>query len=374
MSAVIVLAVAKPVEYDELTGEEELADDQTLLTDPSSIYDTVQYTRYSEGPTDLDYQPPNIGELPLEVIREKRDTGNNESKNDDATIDVNKNFFESLFEFTRPQRKANDTGPITSIPLDGLVHAVENTLLNSAKGINAKAVHDETSTTTSTTVPSSTDENKNRFVRSYAENNLDKHIDEETENEEPFDFDAVKDYEGEIGNLELLRTIVNRDLSSQELTTAETAATITVPTESTTDHTLHTNITLVKSTNTTHVIPSKSAIHVQTQSIQQSVFSSDLAILPTISSDKLNIPTTSSKEVVNEAEPLRDESSKASCSLESGSGDSSKSDESLQCKPSTSEETIESIKEDINLLKKTQKLKEQIAEVEADPVILSQGI
>lgn len=398
----LVVVTALPVDYEDLGYGVHLLDSPASNTIDAGLYlDTGIFTRYPDDKSLLEYKPPTAGERAIAISREKRDAHENENLNENGdALDVNKNLFASLFEFTRPQRKADSNEGAQTIQLHGLVSAVESTLLNSAKDINAAKVKADsasaatsTSTTTTTTTAPSSDADKTtekRIVRAIEVPNNAKteETDEDTDKDIKFDVDVVRDEPGRPHDLSLLSPITFNTPSepNDESTTAAATSTTT----ETSIH--HTNITIVKTSNTTHVIPTDGAVHIQHQHIQHSIFHSNLAFLPTISPQQINTPTTTPTSAEEKTQTPCQNSSNESSSDESSSEDSSEENKktitkctkkstnttedtkSAEASTPIDEQNSKAIKEDLKLLKKAQKLKEKIAEVEADPVILSQGI
>lgn len=394
------------MDYEDLGYGVHLLDSPASNTIDAGLYlDTGIFTRYPDDKSLLEYKPPTAGERAIAISREKRDADENENLyENEGALDVNKNLFASLFEFTRPQRKADSNESAQTIQLHGLVSAVESTLLNSANDINAAKVKADsasaatsTSTTTTTTAPSSDADKttEKRIVRAIEVPNNAKteETDEDTDKDIKFDVDVVRAEPGRPQDFSLLSPITfNTPSEPNDESTTATATSTTTETSSTIDPIHHSNITIVKTSNTTHVIPTDGAVHIQHQHIQHSIFHSNLAFLPTISPQQINTPTTAPTSAEEKTQTSCQNSSNESGSDESSSEDSSEENKktitkctkestnttedpkSAEASTPIDEQNSKAIKEDLKLLKKAQKLKEKIAEVEADPVILSQGI
>lgn len=157
-------------------------------------------------------------------------------------------------------------------------------------------------------------------------------------------------------NLDLLNSITfkppksesseSHESNESEEVSSTTAAVILQPT----------TLTLVHTSNRTHIIPNadNKTVHVQTQHISHTVFQSTLAILPTISSNNINVPaitattTTTTRTHTSDAEPHDAVTDKIESSKHLNENKASEN---------------------------TEKLKVKVAEVAANPIILtSQGI
>jgi len=157
------------------------------------------------------------------------------------------------------------------------------------------------------------------------------------------------------------------------------------------------NITIIQTINSTQVIPTQSdVVHVHQQQI--TLFSANAGVFPNIhainAEDLPVLQTIQSSSV--EPVPEQDCSGEETSDESSGDDATSSSDEQSSSSSSSSEEkekvkktacnshkssvatskTVENSTPSVETVKKlkTEELKEQIAEVEADPVILTQGI
>lgn len=414
-SALFAFAIAHPIDYDDMGAGLHLADSPSSNTrDAGLVYDTGIFTRYPGDNRELEYAPPSIGELPFEGLRAKREiiVGEDGDVHDDS-LDIHKDLFASLFEYTRPERDTVSNDSDIRVPLHGLVHAVETTLLNSASQINGKAIAaasaaEPTKSTTKTEVTPSNSEDDDRKQRSIEVFSTAKFEDTDhlTDKDLKFDPDREEAKQQDLGllahiafstpirqrdNETTIKHITARSTSEDNLKNVEeingadesaTAAdasdntTVESDASSTTADPFHsTNITVIKTTNTTHIVPHGDVVHVQHQHIQQSIFHSNLAFLPTIPPHKVNIPTkktkddSSSEEGSDEDKRCGDSGEISGESNETGVADKTKCLNSKEQLTTATEDTVK-----VELQKKTQKLKEQVAEIEAEPVILSQGI
>lgn len=272
-------------------------------------------------------------EINARSLRKRRSSNDTETTN---ATDVNKNLFEGIFEYTRPQRKADDKD--ITIPLGDLVKAVESTFINSAQNLN------------------SAPKQQKRNVDSTEENPDDEIKPKEKQQKK--DYHLKKLSPSERHDLDILNPITFKshpsklhdvhssesDESNESHESDEDASTTASPIQSS-------NITVLESTNSTHIISSvdNKIGHIQHQQIAQTIFQSNLAILPTIPPHLINVPLPTEATT----EPIATDALHLANSKESITS-------------ATSEQKKE--------LKKTQKLKEKVKEVEANPVILSQGI
>lgn len=259
---------------------------------------------------------------------------NNTSNETDDSLDVNKNLFDDVFNYTRLQRETETQSEQRKIPLHSLVKAVESKIINSAQILNDPLlVH-------------------KRDV-SIQEIELHRSIpsaDESDTSVQPI-IKVEKLTVDKNSDLNLLNPITFKPSTSSELATTESNSDeIISTTESTPQQ--HTNFTVVKSSASVRVVPGADTkiVHVQHQQIQQTVFHSSLAIFPTIPPHTINAPIPQVKTTVS---PTTDSIETTTNTLDSKTTNSNLIDHQT-------------------LLLKTQKLKEKIAEVQADPIILSQ--
>lgn len=253
----------------------------------------------------------------------------------DGIIDANKNLFEGLFEYTRAERQSSEENEKDiKIPLNGLVQAVETTLINSAQNLkDPETLKPAKRDTTSNDNSSSKQSNRNSD-----ESLNNKHLTEKIQ---------VK----KISSLNVHDLNILKPIAFNAATTVDSPST----TESilcndelitTTDilPNQQTNFSVVHSSNTVHLVSGadQKLTHLQHQQIQETVFHSNLAIFPTIPPQSINIPNliqTTTQENVDD--------------------------------------TTVTIRSITPIPKKTlsadlEKLKEKIGEIQADPVILSQ--
>lgn len=265
-----------------------------------------------------------------QIDKDDEDDDNLEGiKNQNITadaVDVNKNFFEGIFDFTRPQRETEDKE--LKIPLDGLVQAVETTLVESAKHLKEE-------------------KQSKREVSSEESDESDEDDHNETKPNKKAEIKVEKIAPSSNLNLNLLNPITFKSVSASstvEQSTVsgdEAVSTTEVPIQKT-------DLTVLKASNSLSLVPSfdNKLAHVQHQEISQTIFHSSLAIFPTIPPQAINAPLphiTTTEQTVETTASIHSSSSKSE------------------------EET----KHD-QLLEKAEKLKEKIAEIQAEPVILSQ--
>lgn len=258
------------------------------------------------------------------------------STNDE--IDGNKNLFQSLFNFTRPQRDTTENKDV-KIQLNGIVKAVESTLVHSAQNLKEPTASNHENGTLIKTKPNESPR-VNRDTEQIAQQNGTEPKKEQ---------EIVRVQKLDSNNLDLLKPITFKP-SSDALVTEPTTVSHEESIATTKTPVVHkTNLTVVHTTNTISLIPSgkNNITHVQHQEISKTVFHSNLAIFPTISSHSINTPlphaaTEESAPETTVATQLGDEPNK------------SEKDGKLE-----------------ELQQKTEKLKEKFAEIQAQPVILS---
>lgn len=258
--------------------------------------------------------------------------------------DANLNLFEDLFNFTRAERQTTNNGKDVKIPLNGLVNAVENTLINSAQNLRSNS-------------PS-----QSHFISKPETNsscNGTHRIDRDTNDASV----QVQTLEGNksVRNLNILSPIafISVHNESEMDTTTLDVDDDDIDTAFTTEypHTQRTNFTVIQASDTVSLVSDPDDFnklsHVQHQAISQTVFQSNLAIFPTIAPTSLGAflsPITSaeptSKERMNENSTLA----------------------SVQ---SSSDENEQNAKH-AERMQKTLDLKEKFAEIEAQPIIFSQ--
>lgn len=254
------------------------------------------------------------------------------------SIDTNENLFKDLFNFTRSERQSD--GIDVKIPLNGLVSAVESTLINSAQNLrDSKQLH--------RTIDANDEINSN--------GNETHRIDRDTNDE--FVHVQTLDAKKSIQNLSILSPIVFKPVHDEmEINTTTFGAADDII--STTDYPdiQNTNFTMIQASDTVRLIPDgeNKVAHVQHQVISKTVFQSNLTIVPTIAPTSLVIPLS-----ITSAESIdaTNENSALSTTMQSMLNESTKNEQNA--------------KHD-ELVEKTLVLKEKFAEVQAQPVILSQ--
>lgn len=345
----MALAASHPVDYDDLGFGVNLAP-TPAASNSGQEYDPGMFDHYADQPT-LDYAEP----VPGEVARHKRQLG--------AGINFQQELFATLHDYIRPERDTDSNDTDVKVPLHGLVHAVETTLLNSASKI--KTAPNATQSSTTEVPQANEDDRHERSIEVESSAKFDD-VDEYMDKDLKLDITGFGDADERGRNLGLLSPIAfSPSIQDRNARSTSTDATPTIADESTdateaadaTHEPIHqTNITVIKSTNSTKVVPVGDTLHVQHQHIQQSIFHSNLAILPTIAPSILDVPLPVKAKDADDGE---DEVS-------------SNSSTSTDNKVEVTTEDREAIKAE--LVKKAQKLKEQVAEVEAEPIILSQGV
>lgn len=374
ISAIVALTASHPVDYEDLGVGLHLPDSPASNGPNNGVkYDTGIFDRYADDKHELEYVPPAIGEMPFEGMRERREII--PSIEHGGTFNLNSDLFASLHDYIRPERDTDSNETDIKVPLHGIVHAVETTLLNSVGRIDSAHNNSKLATTEASAVSTALghvdDDRKERSIEVLSTAKTDD-VDELTDKDLKVDVSGAE--EGRSHHLTILAPIV----FSPSIRDREASATSTSSTEDATAAELadatpepfpKNHITLIKSTNTTKVIPRGDVFHVQHQQIQQSIFHSNLAILPTVTPDQVNIPQSSKANDGSSEEADDSSETKPDCN---SSNEESGEDKGKCEKPETTTEDRQAIKEE--LAKKAQKLKEQVAEIKAEPIILSQGI
>lgn len=403
--AVIALVSARPSDYDDIDSgklsyglrhseQHDYSDESNERENPNSYSASGIFTKYPDSPQD-EYSLPIDIELPTDETRTKRQTyekdpsidvnkqASNESeavkrterKTDEQTIslrsfissiesdlvsraqlinanvrlrrslsaettengtsnenvtnapDVNKDLFDGIFEYTRPQRES-ESEKDAKIPLDGLVQAVESTFIKSAQKIKSK-----------------------RDVKEIEEQHGNKRdVDEPKEDRfSSGNYQVKKLTSSNNHDLNLLNPITFKAVDSLELS-ATVSQSCNDDAVSTTEFSplQPSNLSLIQSSDFVHLVPDadKKLAYVQHQQIQQTVFHSNLAIFPTIPPQTINVPlllTTTTEEIA----------------------------ELTTLSTSTPEKPQSHSPHRISL-ENAEKLKEKIAEIQAEPVIFSQ--
>lgn len=235
--------------------------------------------------------------------------------------DANQNLFANLFNFTRAEPESH-----VKVPLDGLVSAVETTLINSAQNLKDTKPH-----TDAETIPNYN--GAHRFDRDTANGIV-----------------QIQTLDGTqpLQDLNLLSPITFKSVRNQT-EMDDNDGDINPTTDFPGIH--ETNFTVVLASDTVSLVPddANKLAHVQHQAISKTIFQSNLAIFPTIPPTPM-IP------------PL---------STNTGNGQSTTKEESTEHSASGTVQTSPSNVTNA-LIEKTLALKEKLAEVQAPPVIFSQ--
>lgn len=277
----------------------------------------------------------------LRKRRSTPDTDNDAANSSDTSTitndseDVNKDFFGGLFNFTRPLRETEDKD--IKIQLGGLVNAVETTLVNSARNLKDSnpAKHD-------TSTEKNSDSNESHRI------DRDCNSDVEQPNKPNIQVQALS-ASNSLQNLNLLGPITFKPAVAavEEVTSSEENDISTTNTPIV----QKTNLTVIEKSKATSLVPGSDnkLAHVQHQQISKTVFLSNLAIFPTIPPTSINAPllqitTTEQPEV----------------------------ETTVAIQSTTAAKLSEQELKHQQLIQKAQELKEKFAEVQADPIILSQ--
>lgn len=242
---------------------------------------------------------------------------NRRSPQDGLDGDVNKDLFEGIFEYTRPQRETN--GEIKkTISLSGIINAVEDTFVHSAERINSPR------SKRNTEVDEATSEKRIRLAR-------DLNKDDSSTERSGKGIHLLRITPDKISDLTLLNPITFKPAPAKSSDSKESDESVEVSTVASTILGIKKeNVEIIHSSENTHYIKDENdkISHIQHQQITQAVFKSKIPIIPTIPPKRRHQSVDSSTEVITES-----------------FNDTGKS-----------------------------KLKEKIAEVEAIPVILSTGL
>lgn len=255
-------------------------------------------------------------------LHKRQSTSNAKAEN--GTIDANENLFEDLFNFTRPERETDGKENMTKIPLNGIVSAVESTLINAAQNLKDGEQPN---------ISAKLELNSNSSSDSNGTHRL---IDRDT-NDESVQIQTLNGIQS-TQNLNILNSIafkpILNDTEMDNATTIDDDITVSV-----TEHPdiQRTNFTVIQASDAVSLVPDgeNKLAHVQHQAISKTVFQSNLAVFPMIAPKSLTTPLPSNTSV--------EQTSK---------------EEINENRASTSNATNNT-------------LKEKIAEVQAEPVILS---
>lgn len=330
---------------------------------------------------------------------------------------LNKEFFENIFKATRISRDTSDgVDAVPTIALHDLINSVEHTLIHSAQNL---ALSNVTANLTTPNVEANSSNNYNnnnsnntshvqqivlpiKVPEPKAEESITESDDAAAVTEEDLirdnrssdehgsahvetDFESVKPIEK--SNLGLLFPIsLNPSANISRVVNTEEEHEEDVPVTEETNRTAdQSNITVIHTINATQVVPTESDVfHVHQQQI--TFFSANAGVFPNIHAVKVeDLPSVQSQTTEQLEDCSGEESSGESDESTSSSEEESSSESSSEehkkpnksgCNVKSSSKPAESSTPSVEAVKKlkTDELKEQIAEVEADPVILTQGI
>lgn len=254
------------------------------------------------------------------------------------SLDVNKDFFGSIFNYTRPLRETEEKD--VKIELNGLVSAIESTFVNSAQNLK----YSKREISNNENPEPNTEPNESRRI------NRDTTSDQEVKKEP--EIKVAKIGSTSSIDLNLLSPIAFKTASTAPVEITEESTHSGEEGISTTETTIpKTNITVIQSSNTVNFVlgSDQKLAHIQHQQISKTVFQSSLAIFPTVQPKSINAPlphyTTTEEPIETTVAPIPS--------------------------TSTTNKNEQELKHE-QLLQKAQKLKEKFAEIQAEPVILSQ--
>ncbi|XP_037045181.1 dentin sialophosphoprotein isoform X3 [Bradysia coprophila] len=310
-------------------------------------------------------------------------------------ITLNKQFFENIFQSSRISRDTSDGEAVPTIALHDLISSVEHTLIHSAQNL---ALSNITANLTATNADSSDSNNTSNVEQIVLPISVPTPTSSSPQPEElateseglttVTEEDLIRDLrsndESGSGHIETEYESV-KPIEHSNLAEESNDAPVTEPTIPADPS----NITILHTINATQTVPTAESdvVHVQQQQI--TFFSANAGVFPNIHAlNAADLPSISqtlqtTPTVDCSGEETSDESTDSSSEEDSSSDSSSeekektkksgctvKSSSVASSKPTESSTPSE---EEIKKLK-TDELKEQIAEVEADPVILTQGI
>lgn len=321
--------------------------------------------------------------------------------------DANRKFFDNI---NRQVRRAEDDTP--TIQLGDLLSAVEHTLIHSAQNLAiANATNttsfnsDETSTVIALPITFPTpapDATLSDEVEVSPANESTK-VTDETLTEDTKDDVAIRpvrkadesiipiESNGHLGLLTpiaLSPAAINEQIQSTEVKPQQ-ESTVTTPTNETPiaenipqNDSQSQNVTIIQTINSTEISPSETDSSVRVQQQHITLFSAGAGVFPQLPSVDLDLLATLTAST---PKTIPDCSEDSSSSEESSSPSSKSSNESSSSSEESSEKTAQKCKSTIDnsgststtsesTVKKIDNLQEKIAEVEAEPVILTQGI
>lgn len=318
-------------------------------------------------------------------------------------VTLNKQFFEDIFKASRISRDTSDGDVVPTIALHDLISSVEHTLIHSAQNLALSNIT-ANSTTTNAEPDSNNTSNIEHIVLpiSVPEPKPEELVTESEDLPSATEKDLIRDYRSNAesgsgdteSNYESVKPIEKSNLGILFPISLNPSANIShvvdteeshedVPVTEETNRADQANITVIHTINATEVVPTVSdVVHVQQQQI--TFFSANAGVFPNIHAIKAeDLPTVSSSTQSEDCsgEEISNESDEVTSSSEENSSSDSSSEEHKKAKKSlctlkSSSKPTETSTPSTEATKKlkTDELKEKIAEVEADPVILTQGI
>lgn len=396
----ITIVAAKPVESGE--GYDDESYDPAVVYEPADDQPEEPVPTYEDGSSEE---------------RSKRSPLTDEQ--------ANRNFFNSINNnINRQVRRAQ--GEVPTIQLGDLLSAVEHTLVHSAQNLaiaNATNTTSFNSTETSTVIAlpitfptasttelalldetSATEEPKIYVTEPSTDEVTDDALKRDSRKAE----ESIKPIESN-GNLSLLSSITFspsksddeikiRELSPSEVTIKPEEVTMDLATTEEAPTSESSNITIIQTINSTQVSPADSDSVVRVQQQHITLFSAGAGIFPSLPSINLDLLTSSttqetpaetdclesSSEGSGESSSSHESNEKSLSDEKSTSSEKSSSDEKSFSDESDEKNTTKKCQSKVDSstssttaspsTKKEESLQEKIAEVEADPVILTQGI
>lgn len=354
------------------SGESSSSSEES--SEPEQYYSSGIYTKYPDDPVD-EYKTAS-GEIVTSDSRQRRGTA-------DAAIIAGTN---------------NTDGAKLKIPLQGLISAVEGDLVDRAKAINTDIKYnqentnstncdDATATTTSQKPPISKDffdeiDNSTKVIKRSDDKSatitlegvvkavestlihsaqlVKRNVEESVATTKPDE--GKRDASIPLIQVEQLNSLTGSShlnvlgpIAASPTTTESTTTKPTTESPTATAQIHNTNLTIVHSSDTIQIIPNAedNSLHIKRQQLQKTVFHSNLAIFPTIPPETINAPLP-----------------RGSTSTENSNVDATTYIANVDT-ATNSDDTHDAAKKE-KTLNKIEQLQEKIAEVEADPVIVSQ--
>lgn len=324
-------------------------------------------------------------------------------------INLNKQFFDEIFQASRKSRDTADDEVAPTIALHDLISAVEHTLIHSAQNLaasnvtgnlTAQSAEADTNNVSNIqhivlpiTIPTPEPKPIEIATESVDETTVSEEDEESVTEHKSNDYESVKPLES--SNLGILLPIsLNPSVNTSHVVLDEEQKDAPAPVTEETTLADQSNITILHTINSTQLIPNESdeGVHLHQQKI--TIFSANAGVFPNIHaflaedlpilSQQASSPQPEEEEEDCSGEETSPEADDSTSSSEEDSSSDSSSEEKDKVKKTgcsrkssvAVSNTAEATTPSVEVVKKiqTDELKTKIAEVEADPVILTQGI